>query len=136
MNINEFEDSLTQMTKPEVNQLKHEDMLAKEMIKAKDRSVVSIWWLAPPFYILGMLLIKALFNPEGNFFNYLVELVFFQKYLAISLFYLIPGILICINSWSIWKIYFIAGRPQSIRFIKSVWLNVLIILLALILLLL
>lgn len=136
MNINEFEDSLTQMTKPEVNQLNHEDMLAKEMIKAKDRSIVSIWWLAPPFYILSMLLMKALFNTEGNFFNYLVELVFFQKYLAVFLFYLIPGILICINGWSIWKIYLIAGRPQSVRFIKSVWFNILIILLAIILLLL
>lgn len=124
------------MTKPEINQLNHEDMLAKEMIKSKDRSVVSIWWLALPFYILSMLLMKAIFNPEGNFFNYLVELVFFQKYLAIVLFYIIPGILICVNGWSIWKIYILAGKPESLRFIKSVWLNVLIIFLALILLLL
>jgi hypothetical protein len=136
MDIKEFEDSLTQMTKPEVNQLNHENMLAKEMTKAKDRSVVSIWWLAIPLYILAMLLMKALFNPAGNFFNYLVELVFFQKYMSITLFYIIPGVLILVNIWSIWKIYTIVGQPPSIRFIKSVWLHVLIIILSLIILLL
>ena len=38
MKMKNFENILIQMTKPEVSQLKHQDILANAIIKAKDKS--------------------------------------------------------------------------------------------------
>lgn len=37
--MEKFEETLINMTKPQVSQLKHEDMLAKAVTRAKDKSV-------------------------------------------------------------------------------------------------
>ena len=73
--MDEFEEKLLKMTKPEVDKLKHESMLAQEIIKAKEKSVLSLWWISLPLYVVAMFLMKALFDPEGNFFLYLYEFV-------------------------------------------------------------
>ena len=58
-----FEDKLTGMTKPEVTQLKHQDMLANSISKAKDKSVLSWWWLSIPLYIISMLITEDYCQP-------------------------------------------------------------------------
>ena len=61
-----FENKLIQMTKPEVSQLKHQDMLANEITKAKDKSVVSWWWLCIPLYIIATLIMKTIGKMRKN----------------------------------------------------------------------
>ncbi len=59
MEMKNFEDKLFHMTKPEVSQLKHQDMLANAITKAKDKSVLSWWWLSIPLYLITTLLMKS-----------------------------------------------------------------------------
>ncbi len=129
-----FEEKLLQMSKPEVSQLKHQDMLANAIITAKEKSVLSLWWLSIPLYILAMLLMKSFFMPSTTLFSNLHEMALQMKYTSILFFVFVPIIFIIINFISIRKIYFFSGSPKTITFLKAVWLNALIILVSLIIL--
>ena len=132
--MDEFEEKLLKMTKPEVDKLKHESMLAQEIIKAKEKSVLSLWWISLPLYVVAMFLMKALFDPEGNFFLYLYEFVLSSSYKVVILFYVLPLVMIWINAVSVWRVYFLAGGPPVMPFLRFVWFNILMILLSLFLL--
>ena len=67
MKNNSFEMKLAEMTKPEIPQLKHEDMLGNAISNAKDKSVVSLWWLSVPVFIVLMLLMKSVYMPGTTF---------------------------------------------------------------------
>jgi H+/gluconate symporter-like permease len=61
METEKFEEQLIRMSKPGVTHLKHQDMLAEAIVKAKDKSVLSGWWLSIPLYIIAALLMKSFF---------------------------------------------------------------------------
>lgn len=125
--MEKFEEILSQMTKPEVSQLKHQNMLANAVTKAKDKSVLSWWWLSIPLYILAALLMKSYFITSTTFLSNLNHLISKQKYASVLIFVVLPITFIVINFMSIKKIYFLSGSPKSINFLKAVWINVLII---------
>lgn len=127
METQNFEKKLAEMDKPEIPQLKHEDMLAQAIINAKDKSVVSLWWLSIPGFIILMLLMKSLFMPGTSLISNIDDLAARQKYMSLIFFVISPVILIIINAASIRKIFFFSGSPKSMHFLQDVWLNVLII---------
>ena len=127
MKMENFEDKLTEMTKPEVTQLKHQDMLANSISKAKDKSVLSWWWLSIPLYIIAMLLMKTVFMPHTTLFSNLHNLTGSNKYSSLLFFLVVPIIFITINFISIRKTYFFLGSPKTINLFKAVWSNILII---------
>jgi len=127
MEIKNFEDKLTQMTKPEVHQLKHQDMLANSITKAKDKSVLSWWWLSIPLYIIAALLMKSIFMPDTTLISNMKELTSKEKYSSVLFFLILPIVFIVINFISIRKIYFLSGSPKTINFLQTVWFNALII---------
>jgi hypothetical protein len=127
MEKDEFEKKLFQMTKPEVNQLKHQDMLADAVANSKDKTVLSLWWLIIPLYIIIMFLMKSLFMPNASLSSSINELMTKQRFLAYLFFLISPTIFILINLISVRKVYVLSGSPKSLNFLKTVWLNVLII---------
>jgi hypothetical protein len=127
MEMENFEDKLSQITKPEVSQLKHQDMLANDIIKAKDKSVLSWWWLSIPLYIIAALLMKSAFMPHTTLIFNLHDLTSRDKYSSLLFFLVLPLIFIAINLISIRKIYFLSGSPKTISFLKTIWLNILMI---------
>jgi hypothetical protein len=135
MEMQNFEEKLMQMTKPEVSQLKHQDMLAKAITKAKDKSVLSWWWLSIPLYIIAALIMKSAFMPGTTLISNLHELTGKEKYTTILFFLVVPVAFILFNVLSIRKIYFLSGNPKTINFLKAVWFNVLIVLLSFLILL-
>ncbi len=122
-----FEKKLTQMTKPGVTQLKHQDLLANAIIKAKDKSVLSWWWISIPLYIIAALLMKSVFMPHTTLISNLQEFVSKEKYLSFLFFLILPIVFIVINFISIRKLYFLSGSPNKLYFLRTVWFNVLII---------
>ena len=118
---------LLEMTKPEISELKHQNMLEKAIIKAKDKSILSWWWLSVPLYILAALLMKSLFIPSTTFGSNLHDLMSKEKYASILFFFVLPVFFIIINFMSVRKIYFLSGNPKLIDFLKVVWFNLLII---------
>jgi hypothetical protein len=122
-----FEKKLKDMIKPEIKGLKHEAMLADAIINAKDKSVVSWWWLSVPVFIILMLMMKSTFMPGTTLISNMHELESSQKYMSIIFFLISPLILIILNAFSIRKIYFLSGSPKSINFLGTIWVNILII---------
>ena len=129
-----FEKKLENMTKPEIRALKHEDMLASAIINAKDKSIVGWWWLSVPAFVILMLMMKSVFMPGTTLISNMHEMESTQKYVSIIFFLISPLILIMINALTIKKIYFLSGSPKSVNFLGTVWYNVLIIILSLLIL--
>ncbi len=127
MEMKNFEDKLFQIAKPGVSQLKHQDMLANAITKAKGKSVLSWWWLSIPLYLVAAFLMKSFFMPTTSLLSNLHDFGSKEKYASVLFFVVLPIFFIIINFTSIKKIYFLSGSPKSISFFKAAWFNVLII---------
>ena len=97
METNNFEEKLSQMTKPEVNQLRHQEMVADAISNAKDRSVVNWWWLSIPLYIIAALLMKTAFMPKTTLISNIHEFAGKEKYSSLLFFLILPAMSIIIN---------------------------------------
>ena len=126
-----FEEKLINMTKPEISQLKHQDMLAKAIINAKDKTVVSLWWLCVPLYLLAAFTMKTIYIPQTSFISTFHELTNKQGYMAVLLFVVLPFALIVINLLTIRQLFFLYGNTKVRVFIKTVLPQVLIIIFSL-----
>jgi hypothetical protein len=135
MEKHNFEKKLAEMTKPEIKQLKHEDMLANAIINAKDKSIVSWWWLCIPVFIILMLLMKSVYMPGTALITNIHELAGREKYMSLIFFLISPIVLIIINAFSIRKIYFLSGSPKSLNFLQTVWFNIMNIFLSVLIIL-
>jgi magnesium-transporting ATPase (P-type) len=135
MEMQNFEEELIQMSKPEISQLKHQDMLANAITNAKDKSVLSWWWLCIPLYIIAALLMKSFFMPDTTLISNIHELVSKERYTSVLFFLIVTVLLIIFNIFSIRKIFFLSGSPKTINFLKTVWFNVLILILSTLILL-
>jgi hypothetical protein len=129
METQDFENKLSQMKKPEVSNLEHQAILAEAIIKAKDKLVLSSWWLSIPMYIIAAFIMKSIYMPQTTLLISLHEFAAKQKLLAILLFIVVPILFIILNFISIRNTYKISGS------LKYAWLNLLIILFSILLLL-
>ena len=131
-----FEKKLEEMTKPEIQGLKHEDMLADAIINAKDKSVVSWWWLSlPAFYNLNDADDKKyIICPAQLLISNMHELESTQKYMSLIFFLISPLVLIIINAFSIRKVYFLSGSPSQLTSWETIWFNIFIIALSVLIL--
>jgi hypothetical protein len=127
MKNDNFEMKLSEMTKPEIPQLKHEDMLGNAIANAKDKSVVSLWWLSVPAFIILMLMMKSVYMHGTTLVSNMKEMEQQNKFVSIIFFLISPLVLIIINAFSIRKIYFLSGSPKSASFLQSAWLNIIVI---------
>jgi hypothetical protein len=133
--MDNFEKELTQMTKPQVSELRHQEMLANEIIKAKDKSVLNWWWLSISIFMIGALLMKTLFMPQTTLRSNLHELAKTGSFSLMIFFIILPLIVVLINIIAIRRIYFLSGSPKSLNFLKVVWINVLFIIASIIIIL-
>jgi hypothetical protein len=134
MEIEKFENILLKMTKPEVSELKHESMLAEVIIKAKDRSALSWWWLSIPLYIIAAFCMKSFFMPQATLISSIHEFSSKEKYLSLFIFVLVPVAFIILNFLSVRKVYTLSGHSDKTKFLQEVWFNCLMILLCIIIL--
>jgi hypothetical protein len=134
METNNFEAKLSQMTKPEVNQLRHQEMVADAISNAKDRSVVNWWWLSIPLYIIAALLMKTAFMPKTTLISNIHEFTGKEKYSSLLFFLILPAMSIIINLIDIRKIYFLTGSPKELKFLEAVWYNILMIIISVLIL--
>ena len=122
-----FEEHLSQMTKPEVNVLKHEEELAAALLKVKDQSVVSLWWLSIPLYLIAAFLMKSGFMPNTTLTSNIHQFTEQNKITSRIIYVALPIILVCINLISIKKYYVTTGSLYSFRKLLNVWFNLVII---------
>lgn len=134
MKTENFEEQLKRLSKPEVNELKHEDMLAAYISKSKDNSTVSLWWLSIPAYVIAALIMKSFFVPKSSFTDLLQDYLNNNVLVSILLFVFFPIIIIIINSINIKKHYFLYGNTSTQKFIEKVSLQIILIVISLIVL--
>jgi len=134
METQNFEEKLLKMTKPEVNQLKHQDMLADAITNAKDKSVVSWWWLSVPLFIIAMLTMKSAFMPQTTLISNIHELKSKQPVSSLLFFLIVPICIIIFNTWSIRKVWSLSDNPKDSNSIQSLWVNGLMIIFSIIVL--
>jgi hypothetical protein len=134
MEAEKFENILLGMTKPEVSELKHESMLADVIIKAKDRSALSWWWLSIPLYIIAAFCMKSFFMPQATLISSIHEFSSKEKYLSLVIFVFVPVVFIILNFLSVRKVLALSGSSDRSKFLQEVWFNCLMILLCVIIL--
>lgn len=127
MQTNDFEDKLRRLPKPEVGPLKHQDLLAGAIARAKNRSVLSGWWLGIPLYIFATLVMKSLFGQRpllADFHAFKTG----QNYASFLFFFVLPMVFTVINGIGLRTIYFLSGNPKIGPFLQAAWFNVLLLL--------
>jgi hypothetical protein len=129
-----FEDILENMEKPGVPELKHATMLPGMIAKAKDRSVVSLWWLFVPLYVIAALLMKSFYVPGTSLTSLLHEFAGSKIYTSVLIFYILPVLLIIINIISIRQLYFLYSSLTKTGFLKMAWSQLVIIIVSLLVL--
>jgi hypothetical protein len=134
MKTKNFEEKLIHMSKPEITELQHQDMLARSILKSKDKSVLSGWWLSIPLYIIAALIMKAFFMQGTTMQSNLHNLINKEKYSSFFFFLGLPIVFIIINTMSIRKIYYLSGNPQLLNFLRLVWFNLLVIIISILIL--
>jgi hypothetical protein len=131
METSEFEKKLHDMSKPEIDQLSHQNLVAHAISQAKDKSIVGLWWLAIPAFLIAMLWMKSTYMPQQCFFTILKETISGQPPLMEFIFYFVPVTLTVLNAWTIKKVNYLLGGPGIFKLFQAVGQNVVMILLAL-----
>lgn len=130
MEMEHFEDLLSQMSKPEIGELKHADALAKAIVKVKDKSAVSLWWLSIPFYLVAAFVMKSIYSPGLSVTSAFHELFNMKGYMADLFFFILPMLLIIINVINIKQLHFLYGARKKLSFVKIIFTEAFIILLS------
>jgi hypothetical protein len=134
MKQTEFENILLNMSKPQIEELKHQDMLEHTIIKARDTSLLSWWWLSIPLYVIAAFCMKSFFMPGATLSTSIHEFSNKQHYLSILLFIIVPIAFILLNILSILKVYCVFGGVSRLKVIEETWFNLLMIVLSLLIL--
>ena len=133
MKMENFEKKLIQMTKPEISQLKHQDMLEQEIMNAKDKFVVNLWWLSIPLYFLGAYMMKSIYL-HASFITTIHEFTY-KGHPAILWFLILPVLLIIVNFLTIKKLYYLYGSTKASMFIRIIFIHLIILVFSLFILL-
>ncbi|HEU5051826.1 MAG TPA: hypothetical protein VFT78_01870 [Hanamia sp.] len=126
MEMKSFEDELNVMTKPEISELKHQELMSKAVLSVKDKSVVSSWWLAIPLYVIGALLLKSFYTKHSLLSN-IREMKENQPNLSLFIFLIVPVVFAVVNLFEIRKMNLFSGKLKGFSFLRIVWFNFLMI---------
>ena len=129
--MKDIEEILTILSKPAVPELRHQEKVLDEIIKAKDKMAVSWWWSAIPVYITLCFLMKAIFDPRTTFILELTAFIKQHAIMGLILFMLLPALCMGINFYSIRRIYLFNSRSWRLMRLRPVALNILLFLLSL-----
>ena len=114
-----IEEVLIKMSKPEIKNLQHENLLSDAIANSKEKAALSFWWIIIPIYVLAAYWMKSFFMPGSSFPSNLGELAGRNSYAANLIFVLVPIILIVTNMMSIKKLYFFSGSYPTLKFLLS-----------------
>ena len=128
--MKKFEDILSKISNPEINNLKHEDLLAKAISQAKQKSALSFWWIIIPLYVIAAFVMKSIFMPKNSFLSNMHGLIDKNGYTAVLIFIVVPAALIITNLWSIKIIYYLSGRSAIKEILCTAGINILITLIS------
>ena len=121
---NNFENMLNNISGPEIKSLRHEDLLARAIIRNKHKAAVSFWWLSIPIYIIAAFVMKSTFMPGTSFISILHGLISKDGYTVILIFIVIPAALIVTNMISLINLYRLSGKPAAIKLLQAEYINV------------
>lgn len=133
--MTEFEQKLDKMSLPSVDELKHEELIAANIINRKHKSSISFWWLSIPAYTIAAFFMKSFYYKGTSVFDMIKELINKEGYIGPVLFGVLPIVLLIINIISIRQANYLFGVLKRKAFIQSIFREILLIVLSFITLL-
>lgn len=124
------------MSKPVIPNLKHQELLSRVILRAKDQNTVSWWWLTIPVYLLVTLFMKSMYMPATTWISNIRELVKTEQGLALFFFIVVPMMIIIVNLISIRKMLYLYGSPGPVKLLKNAWIQVMLIIISMLVILL
>lgn len=131
----EMEQMLNQMSIPSVEELKHEDILAKHIILRNHKSTISLWWLSVPVYTFAAFLMKSFYYKNTSVISMVRELLDRKSYVGPIVFGILPFLLLIINILSIRQSYYLYGSFKRGAFIQTILSELVFIILSALILL-
>ena len=64
--MEDLQEILTEMSKPEVPNLKHQEAITDLIIRGKRKIALSLWWLSVPVFVLAALLMEQFYKPRST----------------------------------------------------------------------
>lgn len=111
----------------EAENLPHQDMLTDAITNARDKSVVSWWWISIPLFIIAMLTMKSIYMPHTTLVSNIHELKSKKAVSSLIFFLIVPLCIIILNTWSIRKVWSLSDNPKDSNSIQTIWVNALMI---------
>ena len=128
----DFEKILTEMKKPEVLSLKHEELLSKALIHSKRRAAVSFWWLIIPGYIVSAFLMWHYFHPGSSLISALQEAINKQGYVSFLIFVIVPLTVLIVNMIHAKVLFQLYRNENGLTLFNKMALHLLIVMISMI----
>ena len=126
--MEDFENKLEHLSKPEIKNLKHEPMIWEYFIKMKRKSALSWWWVFFPAYLIAILVMKSFYFPGRSTFEYLKDFIGNYPYFSFLVLTLMPLLTIIINLLAVKKIWFYSASGRlGLNFLRIIFFPLLLI---------
>ena|GEM_PF-4032548 len=99
------------MSKPEVPPLKHQEALSKLIIQSKRKTVLSLWWLSVPVFMIAAFVMKQLYKPGSSLGASIREFKERHSIQALLLVFFLPLAVVAIQVWQLCR----SGPGRQIR---------------------
>ncbi|MBS1978702.1 MAG: hypothetical protein JST46_15130 [Bacteroidetes bacterium] len=131
--MDSFEESLEKLTKPRVNDLKHERVLTELIVSSRGRSVLAGWWLSIPLYITAALVMKTMYVEGSGMMDNLHQLKASSGTYWIYMLVIPLGVMI-LNVRILMFQYRTSAAPSLPSLLGVYWYNTFMILISILLL--
>lgn len=129
-----IEDVLNQMSKPELDELQHEEILARTIVKGQAEARISFWWISIPIYFFLAFLMKSYYTPNLSVPDALHEPFRTHPVIILLVFWWLPATLILICLLNARNAYFLFGNSRKPAFLRIISGEIIVILVSLIVL--
>ena len=131
--MNDFEIRLEKLSRPEIKNLKHESMMADQIIKMKRNAALSWWWVLLPAYLAATLVMKSFYFPGADAGSYLSEFIRQSPGFSALVLLVLPLLTIVVNLLAVKKIWFYSASVKpGMHILRLTFMPLLLILASLI----
>jgi hypothetical protein len=129
--MEDLQQLLTGMSKPEVPHLKHQEALTDLIIRSKRKITLSLWWLSVPVFVIAVLLMEQAYKPGSTLWSSIRKLKDRHSTQSALLLFLLPLVVCAIQLLQLRKYHLIRQSPWRVR-TNAIWVHLLLIFLSLI----
>ncbi len=109
MIMDKFEKKLQEISKPEIQELKHQQIIMERILAQNRKTALTWWWAFIPLYVMAAFIMKSWYIPAGGTLTYIKEFISGNPSLSFILFGGLPFLAMLVNMLGVKNIYFYSG---------------------------